>query len=73
MRTIRQVLQFAFGCHQCELSRVFTINRRTYRVCYQCGRETEYSWKAMHAGVSSDAAGNSTLHDAAAAPQASAA
>lgn len=72
MSAIRQVLQFAFGCHQCELSRVFTINRRTYRVCYQCGRETEYSWKLMHARAS-DAAENSAPRVVAAGPQASAA
>jgi hypothetical protein len=29
------------------LSRVFTIKRRTYQVCYKCGREFEYSWALM--------------------------
>jgi hypothetical protein len=35
------VLQFIFGCRHRHLSRVFTIKRRTYRVCFDCGREFE--------------------------------
>ena len=31
--------QFVFGCRHRHLSRVFTIKRRTYRVCFDCGRE----------------------------------
>jgi hypothetical protein len=37
-----------FGCHHQQLSRVFTIQRRTYQVCIDCGREFAYSWEAMH-------------------------
>jgi len=33
------IFQFTFGCHHRHLSRVFTINKRTYRVCFDCGRE----------------------------------
>jgi len=36
-----------FGCHHQQLSRVFTIRRRTYQVCIECGREFEYSWEFM--------------------------
>ena len=31
-----------------QLSRVFTIRKRTYQVCVECGREFEYSWTRMH-------------------------
>lgn len=37
-----------FGCRHQQLSRVFTIRKRTYRVCVECGREFEYSWELMH-------------------------
>jgi hypothetical protein len=30
------------------MSRVFTIKKRTYQVCCQCGQEFEYSWALMH-------------------------
>jgi hypothetical protein len=43
------ILQRAYGCHHRERSRVFTINRRTYQVCLDCGQEREYSWSLMHA------------------------
>ncbi len=33
------VFQFIFGCRHRHLSRVFTIKLRTYRVCFDCGRE----------------------------------
>ncbi len=33
------VVQFIFGCRHRHLSRVFTIKLRTYRVCFDCGRE----------------------------------
>lgn len=38
----------ALGCRHGELSRVFTINKRTYKVCYECGHEVDYSWPLMH-------------------------
>jgi hypothetical protein len=28
-----------FGCRHRHLSRVFTIKHRTYKVCFDCGRE----------------------------------
>jgi len=48
MKHLLQVYQFAFGCHHSQLSRVFTIKKRTYQVCVECGREFEYSWALMH-------------------------
>jgi len=40
-------LDFVFGCHHKHLSRVFTIAGRTYRVCCDCGRRSDYSWETM--------------------------
>jgi len=37
----------AFGCHHRNLSRVFTIERRTYRVCCSCGVKFTYSLENM--------------------------
>jgi hypothetical protein len=41
------LLGFLFGCHHSNLSRVFTIRRRTYRVCCDCGTEFDYSLNKM--------------------------
>ena len=41
------LLNFLFGCHHSNLSRVFTIRRRTYRVCCDCGAEFDYSIETM--------------------------
>ena len=41
------LLNFLFGCHHVNLSRVFTIRRRTYRVCCDCGAEFDYSIEKM--------------------------
>ena len=48
MNALLWIFQFAFGCRHQQLGRVFTIRRRTYRVCVECGREFEYSWELMH-------------------------
>lgn len=40
-------LDFIFGCHHSNLSRVFTIGRRSYRVCCGCGAQFEYSLERM--------------------------
>ena len=44
---ITTLLNFLFGCHHSNLSRVFTIRRRTYRVCCDCGAEFDYSIREM--------------------------
>jgi hypothetical protein len=38
---------FLFGCHHTDLSRAFTLQGRTYRVCLQCGKEFDYSLETM--------------------------
>jgi hypothetical protein len=47
MKPLSWLFQFAFGCHHPQLSRVFTIQKRTYQVCVDCGRQFEYSWELM--------------------------
>jgi len=47
------IFESLFGCHHRHLSRVFTIKRRTYQVCFECGREFGYSWELMHSMQSS--------------------
>ena len=39
MNPLHWMIQFAFGCHHRHISRVFTIKRRTYKVCLDCGHE----------------------------------
>lgn len=39
MKSLSNIFQFIFGCRHRHLSRVFTIKRRTYKVCFDCGRE----------------------------------
>ena len=41
------IFEWIFGCHHRKLSRVFTIDHKTYRVCFGCGRKLPYSWRAM--------------------------
>jgi len=51
------ILKSVFGYHHHHLSRVFTIRRRMYQVCVECGREFEYSWESMRSIRPSVAAG----------------
>ena len=44
---ITTLLNFLFGCNHSNLSRVFTIRRRTYRVCCDCGAQFDYSLDTM--------------------------
>ena len=44
---IEHLIDFLFGCHHDNRSRVFTINRHTYCVCCDCGAEFDYSWETM--------------------------
>jgi len=47
MRLVIWLVQCAWGCHHSRLSNVFTIKKRTYQVCLECGREFPYSWELM--------------------------
>ena len=44
---LANALELAFGCHHWKLSRVFTIEGRSYKVCCSCGRSFEYSLQTM--------------------------
>src|SRR5487761_837347 len=44
---LASVLEFAFGCHHTKLSRVFTIDGHSYKVCCSCGAHFEYSLETM--------------------------
>jgi len=50
MKPLLWILQSAFRCHHKHMSRVFTIKKRTYQVCCDCGEEFDYSWALMHPG-----------------------
>ena len=41
------IFEWIFGCHHRHLSRVFTIDRQTYKVCFACGTRLRYSWRTM--------------------------
>jgi hypothetical protein len=41
MKSLIDVLNFLFGCRHREKSGVFTIKKRSYRVCLVCGQEFE--------------------------------
>lgn len=47
MEHIVAALDFLFGCHHQNLSRVFTLDGQTYRVCCDCGARFEYSLMKM--------------------------
>ena len=40
-------LEFLFGCHHGQLSRVFTIGGESYQVCCDCGAKFAYSLQTM--------------------------
>jgi len=46
-KTLLGLFRFLFECHHNDVSRVFTIKHRTYRVCFECGRELDYSLERM--------------------------
>ena len=62
MKPLLSFLHSAFGCLHRQMSRVFTIKKRTHRVCFQCWAELEYSWASMNP-VRSIAAANGTPPD----------
>ena len=47
MKPLLRIFEFVFGCRHRQMSRVFTIKKRTYQVCFECGREFEHSWALM--------------------------
>jgi hypothetical protein len=47
MAFLLAVLDFLFGCHHLHLSRVFTLQGETYRVCCDCGARFAYSLETM--------------------------
>ena len=47
MRFLLTILDFLFGCHHLQLSRVFTLQGETYRVCCDCGARYAYSLETM--------------------------
>jgi hypothetical protein len=47
MNIFAAAVDFFFGCHHRHLSRVFTIDSRTYRVCCDCGAKLGYSLERM--------------------------
>lgn len=44
---LASALNFAFGCHHRNLSRVFTIEHKSYKVCCDCGAHFDYSLQKM--------------------------
>ena len=44
---LANALELAFGCHHRKLSRVFTIEGHSYKVCCSCGRRFDYSLRTM--------------------------
>jgi len=59
MKLLLGLFQFVFGCRHRHLSRVFTIKHRTYRVCFDCGRE--FDLPDAHAPIRSNASPNPRL------------
>jgi hypothetical protein len=47
MEILLVVLDFLFGCHHVHLSRVFTLEGETYKVCCDCGAKFAYSLETM--------------------------
>jgi hypothetical protein len=47
MAILLAILDFLFRCHHVHLSRVFTLQGETYRVCCECGAKFAYSLETM--------------------------
>jgi len=47
MTTFLAILDLLLGCHHVHLSRVFTLQGETYKVCCDCGAKFAYSLKSM--------------------------
>jgi len=59
MKPFLGIFQFLFGCKHHHLSRVFTIKNRTYKVCFDCGRE--FDMPSSHAPKRLDTTSNARL------------
>lgn len=42
-----KIMNWLFGCRHKELSRAFTSDNETYKVCLKCGARLRYSWQTM--------------------------
>jgi hypothetical protein len=51
MRFLKAIIDFfceiLFGCRHDKLTRPFTLDRETYKVCLDCGRQIYYSPETM--------------------------
>ena len=47
MAIIITILDFLFGCQHWNLSRVFTLEGQSYKVCCDCGAKFAYSLEKM--------------------------
>jgi hypothetical protein len=43
----RTIMNWLLGCRHRELSRAFTSDGETYKVCLKCGARLRYSWQTM--------------------------
>jgi hypothetical protein len=49
MRSIaRSIFNWLFGCRHRELTRVFTLDQQTYRVCLSCGARIPFVDEPPH-------------------------
>lgn len=42
-----RIMNWLFGCRHRDLSRAFTSDNETYKVCLKCGARLRYSWQTM--------------------------
>jgi hypothetical protein len=47
MAILVAIFELLFGCHHAHLSRVFTLEGETYKVCCDCGAKFAYSLDTM--------------------------
>lgn len=47
MAITRKIWDLLFGCRHKELSRPFSSEGQTYKVCLKCGAHLPYSWETM--------------------------
>ena len=59
MSVVRVVLNFLYevflGCSHQHLTRPFTLQKETYMVCLDCGKQIYYSFDTMHTVSARDA------------------